>query len=50
MSPVYHPTQKLEQLYLNIDSGAATVITRFDGNLERLEHLKYDVTALAHYL
>ncbi|PYS30365.1 MAG: hypothetical protein DMG11_05395 [Acidobacteria bacterium] len=50
MSPAYHPTQKLEQLYLNIDSGAATVITRFDGNLERLEHLKYDVTALAHYL
>src|SRR5213593_713473 len=29
MSPAYHPTQKLEQLYLNIDSGAATVITRF---------------------
>ena len=50
MSPAYHPDRKLEQLYLNIDSGAATVITKFDGDLSALEHLKYDVTALAHYL
>jgi hypothetical protein len=50
MSPAYHPNRKLDQLYLNIDSGAATVITKFDGNLATVEHLKYDVTALAHYL
>src|SRR5262245_6236923 len=50
MSPAYKPDHKLDQLYLNIDSGAATVITRFDGDLSKLEHLKYDVTALAHYL
>jgi len=50
MSPAYRPTHKLDQLYLNIDSGAATVITKFDGDLGALEHLKYDVTALAHYL
>ena len=50
MSPAYKPNRKLEQLYLNIDSGAATVITKFDGNFDALEHLKYDVTALAHYL
>ena len=50
MSPAYEPKQKLDQLYLNIDSGAATVITKFDGQLAPLEHLKYDVTALAHYL
>ena len=50
MSPAYHPNRKLEQLYLNIDSGAATVITKFDGDLRALEHLKYDVTAIAHYL
>ena len=50
MSPAYQPKQKLEQLYLDIDSGAATVITKFDGRLEPLEHLKYDVTALAHYV
>jgi hypothetical protein len=50
MSPAYQPARELEQLYLNIDSGAATVITKFDGNLQPLEHLKYDVTALAHYV
>src|SRR5439155_12224657 len=50
MSPAYEPKRKLDQLYLNIDSGAATVITKFDGRLEPLEHLKYDVTALAHYV
>ena len=50
MSPVYRPQRDLEQLYVAIDSGAATVITKFDGNLDGLEHLKYDVTALAHYL
>ena len=50
MSPAYKPDHKLDQLYLNIDSGAATVITKFNGDLGSLEHLKYDVTALAHYL
>jgi hypothetical protein len=50
LSPAYRPDRKLEQLYLNIDSGAATVITKFDGDLNGLEHLKYDITALAHYL
>ncbi|HLH32968.1 MAG TPA: hypothetical protein VKY31_17330, partial [Terriglobia bacterium] len=50
LSSAYHSTRELQQLYLNIDSGAATVITKFDGNLDTVEHLKYDVTALAHYL
>src|SRR5262249_37112575 len=50
MSPAYSTSRKLDQLYLNIDSGAATVITKFDGDVQPLEHLKYDVTALAHYL
>src|SRR5260370_35837286 len=50
MSPAYQLKRELKQLYLNIDSGAATALTKFEGNLEALEHLKYDVTALAHYL
>jgi len=50
MSPRFAAKQPVDQLYLNIDSGAATVITRFDGDLSSLEHLKYDVTAVAHYL
>src|SRR5439155_15644377 len=40
MSPTFRPKQGIEQLYLNIDSGAATVITKFDGNFEALDHLK----------
>src|SRR5215813_4316986 len=50
MSPAYKTDRKLDQLYLNIDSGAATVITKFDGDLGAVDHLRYDVTALAHYL
>jgi len=50
MSPVYKSSAPLDQLYLNIDSGAATVITRFNGELRAVDHLKYDVTALAHHL
>src|SRR2546425_2296011 len=47
---LYRAKREIGQLYLDIDSGAATVITKFDGNLNAVEHLKYDVTALAHYL
>src|SRR5438093_8686420 len=50
LSPRYRAQREIGQLYLDIDSGAATVITKFDGNLNAVEHLKYDVTALAHYL
>jgi hypothetical protein len=50
LSPAYKIDRQLDQLYLNIDSGAATVLTKFDGNLSAVDHLKYDVTALAHYL
>src|SRR5206468_7955533 len=50
LSPRYRAQQEIGQLYLDIDSGAATVITKFDGNLNAVEHLKYDVTALAHYV
>ena len=50
LSSAYHSNRELQQLYLSIDSGAATVITKFDGNLDAVEHLKYDVTAVAHYL
>jgi len=39
-----------EELLLYIDEAAGTPITRFDGNLEKVGYLKYDVTALAHYL
>src|SRR6266487_1488455 len=43
-SPAYQPKYKADQLGLNIDSNAATVMTKFDGKFDRLEHLRYDVT------
>jgi hypothetical protein len=50
MSPVFPPDRKVRQLMLTIDAGAGTVLTAFDGNLSALDHLKYDVTNVAHYL
>jgi hypothetical protein len=44
------PTAPVRQLMLLIDAGAGTVLTGFDGDQRSLEHLKYDVTNLPHYL
>lgn len=41
---------KVRQLYLDIDADAFTPITAFSGDLSDLEHLKYDVTNLVHYI
>lgn len=43
-------SKPVRQLYLEIDSGAATPITRFDGDLEGISHLRLDATAFAHHL
>ena len=37
------PTTKIDQKYLDIDADAATVITRFDGDLGKFGYLKDDV-------
>ena len=42
--------QPVEQLYMDIDAAASTVLTRFDGDLRPLEYLKFDVTNLVHHL
>jgi hypothetical protein len=44
------PARPVDQLYMDIDAAASTVLTRFDGDLQPLEYLKYDVTNLVHYL
>jgi spermidine synthase len=49
LSPTLPPT-RLHQLQLDIDVWAGTVMTRFDGNLSTVEHLKYDVTNIVYYL
>ena len=50
LSSRYKAEHTIEQRWLNIDAGASTVVTRFDSNLESMDHLKHDVTFLAHYL
>jgi hypothetical protein len=50
LSSAYQPTHRVEQLTLQIDGTAGTVLTRFDGDVRPLEHLKFDVTNVAHYL
>jgi len=43
-------THPVEQKLLSIDGAAGTVLTKFDGNLDQVEHLRWDVTALAHVI
>ncbi len=38
------------ELHLDIDSYAGTDLTAYDGDPERVAHLRYDVTNIAHYL
>ncbi len=50
ISPTYPADKQVRQLGLNIDAIAYTPLTAFDGDLNDLEYLKYDVTNLVHYI
>jgi hypothetical protein len=50
LSTTYPPDRKVKQLQMTIDANASTVITAFDGHMEGLDYLKYDVTNVVHYL
>jgi hypothetical protein len=50
ISPAYDNGERVKQLHMIIDSGAATVITSFQGDFSHLTYLKYDITNLVHYL
>ena len=50
LSPAYVSDKKVKQLHMNIDASAGTIMTAFEGNLNDLEYLRYDVTNLAHYI
>jgi hypothetical protein len=49
-SRTFRPTHRVEELWIEQDSSAGTPITAFDGDLSKLEHLKYDICALPYYL
>jgi hypothetical protein len=50
ISDTYQTDQKIKKLNMGIDAIAYTPITAFNGNLDDLGYLKYDVTNLVHYL
>lgn len=49
LSPRYSKEKKHKQLILRIDASAETPLTYFDGNIEDLNFLKYDIVNLVHY-
>lgn len=50
ISPIYPAGQKVRQLHMMIDASAYTPLTAFDGDLDDLGYLKWDITNLAHHL
>ena len=42
--------EKPETLFMDIDSAASTPIVRFDGDLSKVEYLKYELTGLAFHM
>jgi hypothetical protein len=50
MSSTLPPDLRVRTLDMDIDAYAYTPITAFSGNLSELDHLKYDITNLAHYI
>lgn len=50
LSNTYDRNRKVRQLMLNIDAHSTTVLSKFDGNLDELFHLRYDVSNIVQYL
>ncbi|MBI3611379.1 MAG: hypothetical protein HY204_11870 [Nitrospirae bacterium] len=50
LSPTYDRRETVRQIGLYMDANAYTVITAFDGDLTKLDYLKYDIINMAHYL
>ncbi len=50
MAPRMPKQPSVEQNYMDIDAGAATWMTRYTGNPAELEFLKWDITAVGHWL
>jgi hypothetical protein len=48
LSPKLPPSTRVRQLQMDIDVAAGTVMTGFDGDVNTLDHLKYDVTNIGY--
>jgi hypothetical protein len=49
-SPTLPPALRTRQLVMSIDTTALTYLPQFDGNLQNVDYLRYDVVNVAHYL
>jgi len=50
ISNTYPEDKKTNYVMIDIDSNAATPISAFNGDFEKVDYLKYDIVNLAHYL
>ncbi len=50
ISPSYDQRKTVREIALNLDANALTVMTGFDGDLVKLDFLKFDIINMAHYL
>ena len=50
LSPVLPESSRVRQMQMDIDVGAGTVLTGYSGDLQAVQHLKYDVTNIGYYL
>lgn len=50
LSSTFDSTKRVKQLMMNVDAHSTTVLTGFSGDSSQLEHLKYDVANVVHYL
>jgi hypothetical protein len=49
MSSAWRSDRLVRQMYLIIDAMAGTVLTELDGDVSKLDYLKYDITNAAHH-
>lgn len=50
LSLTYPKNKRIRELWLQIDSSAATPLTEFNGNLETVDFLTYDIVNSAHHM
>jgi hypothetical protein len=50
ISDSYPSDEEVRQLHLNIDANAETVMTEFNGDVDQVDYLKYDLINMAHFL
>ncbi len=50
LSSRYPADRTVQQLHMDIDVSAGTVMTRFDGTFGSLEHLRYDATNVGYHI